>query len=93
MPYFSYIKSMEDVKTHKLVLHNDNVHDFLYVVACLMRYCKHEPIQAEQCALITHEKGKCSVKSGDFIEMLELKTNLEELELLTEIEAYESYMY
>ena len=84
---------MEDVKTHKLVLHNDDVHDFLYVVACLMRYCKHEPLQAEQCAIITHEKGKCSVKSGDFLEMFELKNNLEELDLITEIEEYEGHLH
>lgn len=84
---------MEDVKTHRLVLHNDDHHDFLYVTACLVRFCKHEPLQAEQCALITHEKGKCSVKSGDFIEMFEIKTNLEDLDLKTEIEAYESHLY
>jgi ATP-dependent Clp protease adaptor protein ClpS len=84
---------MEDTKTHKLVLHNDDVHDFLYVVACLMRYCKHEPLQAEQCAIITHEKGKCSVKSGDFLEMFELKNNLEELDLITEIEEYEGHLH
>jgi ATP-dependent Clp protease adaptor protein ClpS len=84
---------MEDAKTHKLVLYNDDIHDFLYVVACLIRYCKHEPLQAEQCAVITHNTGKCSVKSGDFLEMLELKTNLEGLDLKTEIEAYESHLY
>ena len=84
---------MEDTKTHKLVLYNDDHHDFLYVTACLIRYCKHEPLQAEQCALIAHNNGKCSVKTGDYIEMLELKTDLESLELVTEIESYESYLY
>jgi ATP-dependent Clp protease adaptor protein ClpS len=84
---------MEDTKTHKLVLYNDDTHDFLYVIACLIRYCKHEPLQAEQCALITHNNGKCSVKTGDYLEMLELKTDLEDLELVTEIESYESYMH
>ena len=84
---------MEDTRTHKLVLYNDDIHDFLYVVACLIRYCKHEPLQAEQCALITHNVGTCSVKSGDFLDLLEIKTELERLDLLTEIEAYESYMH
>ena len=84
---------MEDTKTHKLVLYNDDVHDFLYVMACLVRYCKHQPLQAEQCAVIADHNGKCSVKSGDFLEMLELKSNFEELELITEIEAYESHMH
>ncbi|MEY4333182.1 MAG: hypothetical protein RLZZ196_1920, partial [Bacteroidota bacterium] len=40
-----------------------------------------------------HNKGKCSVKSGDFLDLLEIKTELERLDLLTEIEAYESYMH
>jgi ATP-dependent Clp protease adaptor protein ClpS len=84
---------MEDTKTHKLVLYNDDSNDFLYVMACLIRYCEHEPEQAEQCAIITHNKGKCSVKSGNYLDMLELKNNFEELELITEIESYESYMH
>lgn len=84
---------MEDTKTHKLVLHNDDVHDFLYVIACLIRYCKHDAVQAEQCAITVHNRGKCPVKSGDFLEMLELKNDLEDLQLKTEIEEYESYLH
>lgn len=57
---------MEDIKTHKLVLYNDSVNDYGYIMACLIRFCKHEPIQAEQCAIIAHNVGQCSVKSGDF---------------------------
>jgi ATP-dependent Clp protease adaptor protein ClpS len=84
---------MEDTKTHKLVLHNDKKNDFLYVIACLIRYCNHDPLQAEQCTTIAHHKGKCSVKSGGFLEILELKNNFEELSLKTEIETYESNMH
>jgi ATP-dependent Clp protease adaptor protein ClpS len=58
-----------------------------------MRHCKHDATQAEQCAITVHNRGKCSVKSGDFLEMLDLKTNLEDLDLITEIEAYESHLY
>jgi ATP-dependent Clp protease adaptor protein ClpS len=53
---------MNDVLTHKLVLHNDNKNTFPYVMACLLSLCKHQPTQAEQCALITHLKGKCPIK-------------------------------
>jgi ATP-dependent Clp protease adaptor protein ClpS len=84
---------MGATKTHKLVLYNDHTNDFLYVTACLIRYCNHEPTQAEQCAIIAHNSGKCSVKSGDYLEMLELKTNFEELSIKTDIESYESYMH
>ena len=84
---------MEDTKTHKLVLYNDDHNDYLYVIACLIRYCKHEPVQAEQCAVIAHNKGKCSVKSGDYLEMLDIQSDLDEFKLNTEIETYESYIH
>lgn len=51
-------------KGKKLVLHNDDVNTFDWVIECLIRYCKHSKEQAHQCALITHYKGKCEVKLG-----------------------------
>jgi ATP-dependent Clp protease adaptor protein ClpS len=84
---------MDTNKTHKLVLYNDDHNGYLYVIACLIRFCKHEPVQAEQCAIIAHSVGKCSVKSGDYLQMLELKSDFEELKLNTEIETYESYLH
>ena len=84
---------MEDVKTHKLVLHNDKKNTFTYVMACLIRFCEHHPMQAEQCALLAHEMGKCTVKSGDLLEMLEISESLRNLELKTSVEEYESNMY
>ena len=47
-----------------LVLHNDEIHTIKYVISCLVEVCAHDPVQAEQCAYITHYKGKCEVKSG-----------------------------
>jgi ATP-dependent Clp protease adaptor protein ClpS len=49
-----------------LIVYNDDFNTFDYVIRCLMNYCKHAPDQAEQCALIVHHKGKCSVKSGSY---------------------------
>ena len=49
----------------RLVLHNDEVNTFDFVIECLVEICNHEPEQAEQCALIAHFKGKCSIKTGD----------------------------
>lgn len=80
-------------KTHKLVLYNDYIHDFGYVIASLIKYCNHEPLQAEQCVVIADNLGKCTIKEGSILDMMEIKTNLERLELITEIENYESYMY
>jgi len=56
----------EDIGEGKrLMLHNDEVNTFEFVIECLIDICHHEPEQAEQCALIAHYKGKCPVKSGD----------------------------
>lgn len=84
---------MEANITHKLRMYNDDIHDFLYIVACLMRYCKHESLQAEQCALIAHNNGHCDIKSGDFMEMLEIKNSLEELDIKIDILEYEGNLY
>ena len=43
-----------------LVLHNDEVNDFSYVVDTLVEVCDHGSLQAEQCTLITHYMGKIS---------------------------------
>ena len=80
-------------KTHKLVLYNDSENDFLYVMALLIRYCNHERDQAEQCALITHNVGKCDIKSGNFMDMLELHSTLSQLSLKVELEDYASSMH
>jgi ATP-dependent Clp protease adaptor protein ClpS len=84
---------MEDVKTHKVILHNDKKNTFTYVMACLIRFCEHHPTQAEQCALLAHEMGKCTIKSGEFLEMLELSETLRNLDVITSVEQYESNMH
>jgi len=47
-----------------LILFNDDVNTFEYVIKSLVEVCGHDEVQAEQCALIVHFKGKCEVKSG-----------------------------
>ena len=60
----------------KLVLHNDEINTFDYVMEVLVEVCDHSLTQAEQCATITHFKGKCEVKSGSFASMKELRYQL-----------------
>lgn len=60
-------ESIEDLK--ELILYNDDVNTFDFVIECLIDLCGHDPIQAEQCTLIVHYKGKCAVKSGSFTEL------------------------
>lgn len=60
----------------KLVLHNDEINTFDYVMDMLVEICDHSITQAEQCATITHFKGKCEVKSGSVPDMKELRYQL-----------------
>lgn len=60
------IEDVAAVDTRKLVLHNDEVNTFDFVIDALMQVCGHERIQAEQCTLLVHYKGKCDVKNGEF---------------------------
>jgi ATP-dependent Clp protease adaptor protein ClpS len=50
----------------ELILFNDDVNTFEYVIETLIDVCGHDPFQAEQCALTAHYNGKCGIKSGPF---------------------------
>lgn len=54
------------VDTPQLVIFNDEVNTFDHVIETLINVCKHSPEQAEQCTMLVHYKGKCTVKEGDF---------------------------
>ena len=62
--------------SHDLVLHNDDIHSFVFVIETLIEVCEHEHLQAEQCAFIAHHNGKCPVKSG---QLSELKPKFDEM--------------
>lgn len=47
-----------------LILYNDEVNTFDFVISTLIEVCEHDSLQAENCAWITHYRGKCSVKKG-----------------------------
>jgi ATP-dependent Clp protease adaptor protein ClpS len=51
-------------KENQIVLYNDDVNTFDHVIETLIYACEHTPEQAEQCSLIVHYKGKCTVRSG-----------------------------
>ena len=60
----------------ELILYNDDYNTFEHVIDCLVKYCKHQVTQAEQCAWIVHSKGKCIVKYGDYTALEPLCTAL-----------------
>ncbi|RZL38602.1 MAG: ATP-dependent Clp protease adaptor ClpS [Pedobacter sp.] len=69
-------KIQEDVLTadavdqnNQIVLYNDDVNTFDHVIETLIDVCDHTAIQAEQCAILVHYKGKCTVKTGSFEEL------------------------
>lgn len=70
---------------NEIVLFNDDVNTFDHVIATLIRVCKHSAEQAEQCALLVHYKGKCTVKTGVLDELKPQCTQLLEAGLSAEI--------
>ena len=70
---------------NEIVMYNDDVNTFDHVIDTLIRVCKHTAEQAEQCSLIVHYKGKCTVKTGPMDELIPLCTQLLEAGLSAEI--------
>ncbi|MFP5470334.1 MAG: ATP-dependent Clp protease adaptor ClpS [Bacteroidia bacterium] len=71
---------------YAIVLYNDDVNTFEHVINMLVKYCKHDAVQAEQCAFIVHYNGKCSVKNGSVKELKPICEALLEKYLTAQIE-------
>jgi ATP-dependent Clp protease adaptor protein ClpS len=70
---------------NEIVLYNDDVNTFDHVIDTLIAVCKHSGEQAEQCAILVHYKGKCTVKTGSFDELKPQCSQLLEAGLSAEI--------
>jgi ATP-dependent Clp protease adaptor protein ClpS len=55
-----------DGNRYQLVVWNDEVNTFQWVIETLVEVCGHTPEQAEQSAMIIHTKGKYAVKEGAY---------------------------
>ncbi len=75
-----------EVEERSIVVFNDDVNTFDDVIQWLVEICNHNPLQAEQCALIVHHNGKCNVKNGSFEELKPLATALLDRGLSVEIQ-------
>ncbi|WCO02454.1 ATP-dependent Clp protease adaptor ClpS [Psychroserpens ponticola] len=69
-------KAKEDVQVdtleqplNEIVVYNDDVNTFDHVIDTLIYACDHTPEQAEQCSIIVHYKGQCTVKTGAYKEL------------------------
>ena len=70
---------------NEIVLFNDDFNTFDHVIESLVAICNHSHEQAEQCALLVHYKGKCTVKTGSYDELEPLCSRLLEVGLSAEI--------
>ncbi|MDB4144293.1 ATP-dependent Clp protease adaptor ClpS [Flavobacteriaceae bacterium] len=61
--------SVEEGHLNEIVLFNDDVNTFDHVIETLVHVCHHSYEQAEQCSLLVHYKGKCTVKTGVYEEL------------------------
>ncbi|MDT8415179.1 MAG: ATP-dependent Clp protease adaptor ClpS [Flavobacteriaceae bacterium] len=67
LPEFS--EETDVLSLNEIILYNDDVNTFDYVIETLMDVCEHTQEQAHQCSLIVHYKGKCCVKTGTLTEL------------------------
>lgn len=75
----------QEVNQHEIILYNDDVNTFDFVIDSLIDVCDHTLEQAEQCTILVHYKGKCAVKTGEFDELKPRCTRLLNLGLSAEI--------
>ena len=76
---------VKDQNKHSLILFNDDFNTFDHVINCLVDICKHDVIQAEQCAFIVHYSGKCVVKRGSLEKINSMCNKLSQKGLSVEV--------
>tara|TARA_B100000963_G_C22466712_1_gene598211 strand:+ start:586 stop:861 length:276 start_codon:yes stop_codon:yes gene_type:complete len=73
------------VDYNEILLYNDDFNTFDHVIEMLCKYCGHDSVQAEQCAWIVHNNGKCMVKRGEFNDLIPICSALQEAGLSAKI--------
>ncbi|RDV14677.1 ATP-dependent Clp protease adaptor ClpS [Pontibacter diazotrophicus] len=76
----------ESTDLRNLVVYNDDVNTFDHVIETLIKVCRHTQEQAEQCTMLIHYKGKCTVKVGSYEELMGMCTSLHQKDLSADIE-------
>jgi len=75
----------QEVQNHEIVLFDDDVNTFDFVIDSLIDVCDHSLEQAEQCTMLVHYKGKCTVKTGEYDRLKSQCSKLLSLGLSAEI--------
>lgn len=60
----------------RIIVFNDEVNTFDWVIQCFIEICGHSAAQAEQLSLLIHFKGKATVKTGPRPELQPMATAL-----------------
>ncbi|CAL2085515.1 ATP-dependent Clp protease adaptor ClpS [Tenacibaculum sp. 190524A02b] len=76
---------IQETKEYEIILYNDDVNTFDFVIDSLISVCEHTPEQAEQCTVLVHYKGKCAVKTGEYKDLEPRCSRLLQLGLSAEI--------
>lgn len=79
------VETLTESNKH-LILYNDDVNTFEFVTESLIKVCRHDSIQAEQCTYLVHFAGKCAVKTAPYIKLKPMCEALLERGLTAKIE-------
>ena len=69
---------VDATSSYQLIVWNDEVNSFDWVIETLVIICGHTQVQAEQCAMLIHFKGKYAVKDGDYDSLKPLREAITE---------------
>ena len=79
--------TIDDLLNEKrLILYNDDVNSFQYVIIALSSVLNYPFEQSEQLSLIVHNKGKAVIKTGKYLNLKNYYNQLKELGLKLKIE-------
>ena len=72
------LEEVKETEVHDLVVYNDDFNTFDHVINTLIKVCNHTQVQAEQCTILIHYKGRCTVKSGSMNTLLPMRRAINE---------------
>jgi ATP-dependent Clp protease adaptor protein ClpS len=78
---------VDEEEPFHLIVWNDEVNTFEWVIETLVEVCQHSYEQAEQCAYIIHFQGKYAVKQGSYDELKPMCNSITERGIGATVEA------
>ena len=86
-PSFEEDVDVLEAEPYQLIVWNDDVNTFDWVIETLITVCGHTQEQAEQCTLLIHFKGKCDVKRGSYEQLEPMRNGITDREINATIES------